>query len=74
MNGVMKGDLIEKVESQRGRRSDILQELQIPRSTYYHWRKALLVAKEKRPEMAKMVPTVRSLPFFDPSRKIILSK
>ena len=40
MNGVMKGDLIEKVESQRGRRSDILQELQIPRSTYYQWRKA----------------------------------
>jgi len=39
MNGVMKGDLVEKVESQRGSRSDILQELQIPRSTYYHWRK-----------------------------------
>lgn len=40
MDGGMKGDLIEKVESQRGHRSDILQELQIPRSTYYHWRKA----------------------------------
>ncbi len=40
MTGVMKGDLIEKVESQRGHRSDILQELQIPRSTYYQWRKA----------------------------------
>ena len=26
--------------SQRGRRSEILQELQIPRSTYYHWRRA----------------------------------
>ena len=36
----MKGDLIEKVESQRGHRSGILQELQIPRSTYYHWRNA----------------------------------
>ena len=40
MNGVMKGDLIEKVESKSGRRLEILQELQIPRSTYYHWRKA----------------------------------
>jgi RNA-directed DNA polymerase len=40
MDGVMKGDLIEKVESQRGHRSDILQALQIPRSTYYQWRKA----------------------------------
>jgi putative transposase len=39
MTGVVKGDLIEKVESQRGHRFDILQELQIPRSTYYHWRK-----------------------------------
>jgi transposase-like protein len=40
MAGQMKGDLIEKVESQRGRRSEILQELKIPRSTYYKWRKA----------------------------------
>ena len=40
MTGQMKGDLIEKVESQRGRRSEILQELEIPRSTYYKWRKA----------------------------------
>ena len=40
MDGVRKGDLIEKVESQRGHRSDTLQELQIPRSTYYQWRKA----------------------------------
>jgi transposase len=40
MIGVRKGDLIEKVGSQRGRRSDILQELQIPRSTFYRWREA----------------------------------
>ena len=39
MNGQMKGDLIEKVELQRGRRLKILQELNIPRSTYYTWRK-----------------------------------
>ena len=40
MDGERKGDLIEKLESRRGRRSEILQELQIPRSTYYQWRKA----------------------------------
>jgi putative transposase len=40
MNGAGKGELIEKVEGQRRRRSEILRELQIPRSTYYHWRKA----------------------------------
>jgi putative transposase len=40
MNGRMKGDLIEKVELQRGGRFKILQELKIPRSTYYKWRKA----------------------------------
>ena len=40
MNGGMKGDLIEEVESQRGHRSKILQQLRIPRSTYYQWRKA----------------------------------
>ena len=39
MDGERKGDLIEKVESRRGRRSEILQELQIPRSTYYQWRR-----------------------------------
>ncbi|HMK76175.1 MAG TPA: DDE-type integrase/transposase/recombinase [Thermodesulfobacteriota bacterium] len=36
----MKGDLIEKVKLQRGRRFKILRELKIPRSTYYTWRKA----------------------------------
>jgi len=40
MDGRMKGDLIEKVELQRGCRFKILQELKIPRSTYYKWRKA----------------------------------
>jgi putative transposase len=39
MDGVMRGDLIEKVESQRGRRLEVLRALQIPRSTYYQWRK-----------------------------------
>ena len=39
------------MESQRGHRSDILQELQIPRSTYYHWRKAY----ENTGAMAKLL-------------------
>jgi transposase-like protein len=40
MDGEGKGDLIKKVESQKGRHSQILRALQIPRSTYYQWRKA----------------------------------
>jgi putative transposase len=39
MDGQRRGDLIEKVEFQRGCRWEILQELKIPRSTYYQWRK-----------------------------------
>ena len=39
MNRQMKGDLIEKVELQKGRRLTILREMNIPRSTYYTWRK-----------------------------------
>ena len=55
MNGQMKGDLIEKVKLQRGRRFKILRELKIPRSTYYTWRKAYEEAgreglKRVRPE------------------------
>jgi hypothetical protein len=34
MDGQRKEDLIEKVESQRGRHLEILQELKILRSTY----------------------------------------
>ena len=33
-------DLLRKVELHKGKRSDILAELEIPRSTYYKWRKA----------------------------------
>jgi len=40
MNGEETGEWIEKVESQRRRRWEILRELRIPRSTYYQWRKA----------------------------------
>ena len=35
----MRKDLIAKVELQKGCRFKILQELKIPRSTYYKWRK-----------------------------------
>ena len=34
-----KQDLIWRVEAQRGRRSHVLNELRVPRSTYYKWRK-----------------------------------
>jgi putative transposase len=34
-----KEDLIWRVEAQRGRRSQVLNKLGIPRSTYYKWRK-----------------------------------
>jgi len=40
MNEHMREDLIKKVEGKQGRRSRMLGELKIPRSTYYHWRKA----------------------------------
>lgn len=33
-------DLVQKVELQEGRRSEVLESLGIPRSTYYHWRRA----------------------------------
>ncbi len=34
-----KEDLIFRVEAQRGRRSQVLKGLMVPRSTYYKWRK-----------------------------------
>ena len=34
-----KEELIFRVEAQRGRRSQVLKELMVPRSTYYQWRK-----------------------------------
>ena len=40
MNRRGKEDLIQEMEGQRGRRSSMLAELKIPRSTYYKWRKA----------------------------------
>lgn len=40
MNPEQRMDLVKKVEFQEGRRNEILGSLGIPRSTYYHWRKA----------------------------------
>jgi putative transposase len=40
MDRQVKEDLIQKVEGQRGCRSNMLEELEISRSTYYKWRKA----------------------------------
>jgi transposase InsO family protein len=40
MDGKSREDLIVKVEGQKGRRGKVLDELTIPRSTYYQWRKA----------------------------------
>ena len=39
MNETKREDLIKKVENQQGCRSQMLGELKIPRSTYYHWQK-----------------------------------
>ena len=40
MDAGMKEDVIVKVEAQRGKRSEVLEELGIARSTYYKWRRA----------------------------------
>ena len=40
MDEYMREDLIKKVEGHGGRRSQMLGELKVPRSTYYHWRRS----------------------------------
>jgi putative transposase len=40
MDEYQREDLIKKVENLHGRRKRILNELQVPRSTYYHWRRS----------------------------------
>ena len=39
MDDNMREDVIKKVEGQKRHRNRILAELEIPRSTYYHWRR-----------------------------------
>src|SRR5512136_2603169 len=54
-----KEDLIWRVEAQRGHRSQVLNELRIPRSTYYKWRKGYrgdgLEGLTKRKPLARRV-------------------
>lgn len=40
MNADMRADLIRKVEVEEGNRKEVLESLNIPRSTYYKWRRA----------------------------------
>ena len=40
MDGYQREDLIKKVELQDGRRAKVLDDLGIPRSTYYKWRRS----------------------------------
>jgi len=49
-------DLLWKVEVYKGKRSEILRELGIPRSTYYKWRKAF---REQGHEGLKRTPSSR---------------
>ena len=51
MDAGMIEDLIVKVEGQRGKRSEMLEELGIARSTYYKWRRqygGMRVSQAKR--------------------------
>ena len=59
MDEYQREDLIKKVEENRGRRSQILKELKVARSTYYQWRKMLdengMDGLSKRKPVAKRI-------------------
>ena len=59
MDRRVKEDLIQKVEGQRGCRSNMLEELEIPRSTYYKWRKAF--EEHGLGGLIKMKPSARRI-------------
>jgi len=59
MDRQAKEDMIEKVEGHRGNRSNILEELKIPRSTYYKWRKAF--EEHGLTGLTKIKPTARRI-------------
>lgn len=59
MDEYMREDLIKKVEQEQGRRSEILKELDIPRSTYYKWRSSY--DEDGLPGLAKMKPQARHI-------------
>ena len=54
MDEYMREDLIKKVELEEGKRSQVLDDLGIPRSTYYKWRKTY--DEEGLPGLAKSKP------------------
>ena len=59
MDSRRKEDLIVKIEGQGGRRGKVLDELNIPRSTYYQWRKAY--EEEGVAGLTKMKPSARRI-------------
>ena len=59
MDSRRKEDLIVKIEGQGGRRGKVLDELNIPRSTYYQWRKSY--EEEGVTGLTKMKPSARRI-------------
>ena len=57
MDEYMREDLIKKVELRQGHRLKILDELNIPRSTYYKWRRSY--DEDGLPGLAKTKPAAR---------------
>ncbi len=57
MDEYMREDLIRKVELEEGRRVRVLADLEIPRSTYYKWRK--VYDEDGLPGLAKAKPKAR---------------
>ena len=59
MNEYLRKELIRDVEGQAGRRGHFLKELNIPRSTYYHWRRSYdeggIIGLTKAKPVPKMV-------------------
>jgi putative transposase len=57
MDEYQREDLIRKVESQEGHRNEVLDDLGIPRSTYYKWRSSY--DENGLPGLAKSKPAAR---------------
>lgn len=59
MDENQREDLIRKVELEEGKRSRVLADLEIPRSTYYKWRKTY--DEDGLPGLAKAKPSARRI-------------
>ena len=57
MDEYQREDLIKKVELREGHRANVLDDLEIPRSTYYRWRKAF--DENGLPGLAKTKPLAK---------------